>query len=82
MVVVPAPLLMKVPLRLIVAVAVGRMLPSEGLAGVSVGASFTLVTSSEAVSAAALKAVSPPTESVADRSTHWPPAPLVVSQAR
>ena len=60
MLVVPAPLLMNVPARLIVVAAAGVMVPSEGLAGVRTGASFTLVTVSEAVSAAVLKAVAPP----------------------
>ena len=60
MVVVPEPLLMKVPARLTVMAAVGRVLPSEGLAAVSTGAVLGLITESEAVSVAVLKAVVPP----------------------
>ena len=55
------------------------VVPIEGLAAVSTGASLT---TSEAVSVAKLKAVVPPTAPAAVRSTRSPSAPLVVSQAR
>ena len=79
MVVVPEPLLMKVPVRLIVLAAVGTVVPSEGLAAVSTGAVFGLVTVSEAVSVAVLKAVVPPLVVV---SAVPPRVPVVASQAQ
>ena len=65
--------------RAIVLAAPGAVVPSEGLAPVSTGASLTLVTVREAVSVAVLKAVAPPLAVV---STLAPLTPLVASQAR
>ena len=56
---------MNVPVKLKVLAAVGSVLPSDGLAVVSTGASLTPVTFSEAVSLSALKSVVPPRRSIA-----------------
>ena len=80
--VVPVPLLISV-VRVIVLETWSSMLPSEGVvaAGVSTGASFTSVTVSEAVLVAVLKGVTPPVESVCDKSLRPVLAPPVASQA-
>ena len=67
---------------MVVAVVIDVAVPSEGLAGVRTGASFTLVTVSEAVSVAVLNGPEPPTKPERVRSSVTPLAPPVVSQAR
>ena len=79
MIVVPVPLLINVPARLMIFVAVGIVFPKVGLAAVSTGAALGLTTVSEAVSVAVLKAAALPLVDVSAVPPFWPE---VVSQAR